>query len=33
MLATTREMKIEMSSEMRTGTAQSYRSGKIIKEI
>jgi hypothetical protein len=33
MLTTAREMKTEMSSEMRTGTAQSCRCGKIIKEM
>jgi hypothetical protein len=33
MFATAREMKFETSSEVRTGTTQSYRNGKIRKEI
>jgi hypothetical protein len=31
--ATAREIKFEMPSEMKTGTAQSWRSGKRIKEM
>jgi hypothetical protein len=31
MLATVREMKFEMSSEVETGTAQSGRSGKDLR--
>jgi hypothetical protein len=31
--ATASEMKFEMSSETKTGAAQSCRSGKILKEI
>jgi hypothetical protein len=33
MFATAREMKFEMPSEMKTGTAQSCRSGKRIKKM
>jgi hypothetical protein len=33
MFAIAREMKIEMSSEMKPGTAQSCRSGKRCKEM
>jgi len=33
LFATAREMKFEMSSEVRTGTTQSYRNGKILKEM
>jgi hypothetical protein len=33
MFATAREMKFEMSSEMKTGTAESCRKGKILKEM
>jgi hypothetical protein len=31
--ATAREMKFEMPSEMKTGTAQSCRTGKRIEEM
>jgi len=33
LFATAREIKFEMFSEVRTGTAQSYRNGKILKEM
>jgi hypothetical protein len=33
MFVTAREMKCEMSSEMKSATAQTYRSGKRIKEL
>jgi hypothetical protein len=33
MFATAREIKFEMSSEMKTGTSQSYRTGKGIKKM
>jgi hypothetical protein len=33
MFATAREMKFEMASEMKAGTAQSCRSGKRSKEM
>jgi hypothetical protein len=33
MFATAREMKFEMASEIKTGTAQNYRCEKRIKEM
>jgi hypothetical protein len=33
MFATAREMKFEMSSELKTETAQRCRNGKIFKEM